>query len=207
MLSWNLLGILLWVLLLLYLVFVIQNIRERRIKMIIKDHKRFSWPGFLLSLAEIVLFFALALTLLHRNLFDNPDLRDPVRISSSIIYKPLIMMTGTGNSHYVTIKSPTRRLGQQTYTFYCAGAKETVSSNNGSVSYGKPSMDVFAEKIPYNRKKLKQMDQELQRAYVAIYIAKYRKNWRNGIGMHAGHTALKYYLIRVPDASFIRQLK
>ena len=45
--SWNLLGILIWVIIILYLVFIIQDIRKRRIKMIIKSHKRFTWPNFL----------------------------------------------------------------------------------------------------------------------------------------------------------------
>ena len=49
------------------------------------------------------------------------------------------------------------------------------------------------------------MDKKYQRAYVAIYTAFYKKNWQNGIGMHAGHLATRYYLIRVPDQSFIKQ--
>lgn len=49
MFSWNIIGILIWVAIILYLVFIIQNIRKRRIKMIIKQHKRFSWPNFLLN--------------------------------------------------------------------------------------------------------------------------------------------------------------
>ncbi len=51
------------------------------------------------------------------------------------------------------------------------------------------------------------MDKKYQRAYVAIYTAKYKRNWQNGIGMHAGHLATRYYLIRVPDSSFIKQEK
>lgn len=207
MLSWNILGVLLWVIIILYLVFIIQNIRQRRIKMIIKQHKRFSWANFSLSAIEVLVFLGAAGWLLSQNLFDNPDLEDRSRISSSIEYQPLIMMTGTVKSHYVTITSPTRKLGNQTYTFYRAGKKETVSSQNASVSYGRPSMDVFAEKIPYNKKMLRKMDQQYQRAYVAVYTAKYKKNWQNGIRMHAGHDALKYYLIRVPDSSFIKQVK
>lgn len=207
MLSWNILGILLWVIIILYLVFIIQNIRQRRIKMIIKQHKRFSWASFSLSAIEVLIFLGAAGWLLSQNLFDNPNLEDQSRIRSTISYQPLIMMTGTVKSHYVTISSPTRKLGDQTYTFYRAGKKETVSSQNSSVSYGKTSMDVFSEKIPYNKKMLDKMDRQYQRAYVAVYTAKYKKNWQNGIGLHAGHVALKYYLIRIPDASFIKQVK
>ena len=42
MFSWNLLGILLWVIAILYFIFIIQNIRKRRITMIIKKHQKFS---------------------------------------------------------------------------------------------------------------------------------------------------------------------
>lgn len=207
MLSWNLLGILLWVIIILYLVFVIQNIRQRRIKMIIQKHRHFTWPEFLLSAIEVIVFLAAAGSLLVQNLFDNPDLKDTNRIEAHIVYQPLVLMTGTGNSHYVTINSSTHRISNQTYTFYRQGTKETVSSQDASVSYGKPSLDVFAEQIPYNHKELAKMDNAYQRAYVAVYTAKYKKNWQNGIGMHAGHIALRYYLIRVPDASFIKQNK
>ena len=57
------------------------------------------------------------------------------------------------------------------------------------------------------KKELAKMDKKYQRAYVAIYTAKYKRNWQNGIGMHAGHLATRYYLIRVPDSSFIKQEK
>lgn len=204
MISWNLIGVLLWVVLILYLVFVIQNIRRRRIKMIIKKHKRFTWPDFLLNIVEVLIFLAAGLWLLNQGLFDNPDLNDQSRISAHISYQPLIMSTGKGNSHYVTVRSSTRRNGTQTYTFYRSGTKETVSSNNATIAFGRNSETVAATRIPYSKKKLNEMDRRYQHAYVAIYTAYYKKNWINGIGLHAGHLAEEYYLIRVPDASFIK---
>ena len=53
MFSWNIIGILIWVAIILYLVFIVQNIRQRRIKMIIKQHKRFTWPNFLINVVEV----------------------------------------------------------------------------------------------------------------------------------------------------------
>ena len=117
----------------------------------------------------------------------------------------LNMNTGTGNSSYVTINSAKKKYGSQTYTFYRAGSKITASSDYASIAYGNTSLDVNAEKIPYVKKELAKMDKKYQRAYVAVYTAKYKKNWQNGIGMHAGHLATRYYLIRIPDASFIKQ--
>lgn len=205
MISWNLLGILIWVAIILYLVFIIQNIRKRRIKMIIKEHRTFSWRNTLIDSFEIVVLIAATVFMFSQGFLDNPDLEDSSRITSTIKYKPLIMSTGSGNSSYVTIDSSKKKQGSQTYTFYQAGKKMTVSSNYASVAYGNTSSDVNAEKIPYNKKELTKMDKKYQRAYVAVYTARYKQNWRNGLGLHAGRIATVYYLIRIPDASFIKQ--
>lgn len=205
MFSWNLLGILLWVIILLYLVFVIQSIRKRRIKMIIQEHKRFSWPNFLLSVLQVVVLVIAGGWLFGQALFDNPDLEDSSRITSSVQYQPLIMNTGAKKSSYVTINSAKKKYGSQTYTYYRAGTKVTVGNNYATVSYGTTPLNVTAEKIPYELKTLKKMDRKYQRAYVAVYTAKYKKTWQNGIGLHAGRIATRYYLIRIPDQSFIKQ--
>lgn len=208
MLSWNLIGILIWVVLILYLVFIIQNIRKRRIKMIIKEHKRFTWPIFLIDIIEILLFIFAGVWMINQCLFDDPALNDSNRIVSQVKYEPLIMSThSSGNSSYVTISNPKKKMGVQTYTFYSAGTRMKISSNYGSVTFGKSPLDVNSEKIPYSKKELLKKDRQYQRAYVAIYTAKYRKNWQNGIGLHAGRIATRYYLIRIPDESFIKQEK
>ncbi|WEV70682.1 LVIS_2131 family protein [Lactobacillus sp. ESL0785] len=205
MFSWNLLGVLLWVIIILYFVFVIQNIRKRRITMIIKKHQRFSWPNFLVDIVEVILLLVSIVWLFDKTMLDNPDLEDTSKISSSVVYQPLVMNTGTGNSSYVTINSKKKKIGTQTYTYYRAGKKVQVSSGFATVTYGRNPLDLNAERIPYNVHELQKMDKKYQRAYVAIYTATYKKIWQNGIGMHAGHTAVNYYLIRIPDASFIRQ--
>lgn len=205
--SWNLLGILIWVIIILYLVFIIQNIRQRRIKMIIKQHKRFSWANLLLDIGEVVIFLAATIFMFNECFLDNPDLEDHHLITSSVKYEPLIMSTGSGNSSYVTIHSAQKKFGSQTYTFYKAGSKMTVSSDYASVAYGNTASDVSAQRIPYVKKELTKMDKKYQRAYVAIYTAKYKKNWQNGLGIHAGRIATVYYLIRIPDSSFIKQEK
>ena len=40
-LGWNILGILVWLILVLYLIFIVQNIRKRHLIMIFKDLKKF----------------------------------------------------------------------------------------------------------------------------------------------------------------------
>ena len=48
--SWNVLGVALWVGAIVYLVFIVQNIRRRRLKMIIQRQHKFEWGNFLISL-------------------------------------------------------------------------------------------------------------------------------------------------------------
>ena len=72
MFSWNIIGILIWVAIILYLVFIVQNIRQRRIKMIIKQHKRFSWPNMALNIVEIVVLLLAAGWMFNQTFMDNP---------------------------------------------------------------------------------------------------------------------------------------
>lgn len=205
MFSWNLLGVLLWVVIILYFIFIIQNIRKRRITMIIKKHKKFSWTNLLIDIFEIVIFVVGVVWLFGKTMLDNPNLEDKRLISSNITYQPLIMNTGAGNSSYVTISSKKKKISTQTYTYYRNGRKVKVSSDFATVAYGKSPLDLNASRIPYEKTQLKKMDRKYQRAYVATYTATYKKVWQNGLGLHAGHTATQYYLIRIPDASFIKE--
>lgn len=202
--GWNTLGILLIVVLILYFVFMIQNIRQRRIKMIIREHKRFTVKNVTLDLLEIAVFLVASIAMFNQIFLDNPNLEDSTRITSQVEYKPLILNTGTGNSSYVTIDSSKTKFGSQTFTFYVSGKRYKVV-NDVSVAFGKEPINVNAEKIPYDKRVLAKMDKQYQKAYVAIYTARYKKTWQNGIGLHAGRIATKYYLIRVPDDSFIKQ--
>lgn len=205
MLSWNVLGVVVWVLIILYLVFVVQNIRKRHIRMIIKLHKNFSWSTLGLDLLEVVVFLIAAIWMFNRSFLDNPDLENQTLIMSKTSYTPLILTPASKNSYYVTISSAKRKIASQTYSFYKAGNRVTVSSNNATIADGKDPLNVDAQKIPFSKNKLKQVDHRYQRAYVATYTATYRNNWQNGLGLHAGHVASRFYLIRVPDQSFVRQ--
>lgn len=205
MFSWNLLGVLLWAAVILYLVFVIQNVRRRHIKMIITKHQRFSGSTLLLDLLEIVVLFLAAGWLFAKTALDNPDLEDQSLIKSHVSYSPLILTPDSRASYYVTISSAKRKVASQSYTFYRAGSKNTVSSNNATIAEGRDPLTVDAQKIPYSAKQLQRMDKKYQRAYVAVYTATYRNTPQNGLGLHANHVASHYYLIRVPDQSFVRQ--
>lgn len=201
--SWNVLGVALWVGAIVYLVFIVQNIRHRRLKMIIQRQHKFEWGNFLISLLEVASFCLLVGWLLAVSLFDDPNLTDTSRITSSVTYKPLVLQPSASQSYYVQVKSTKNRDLSQLYIFYLAGKKYTVPSHLATVSYSKDPINVTASALPFSAKELKKEDSRYQQAYVAIYTAEYKNTAANGIGLHAGREAKHFYLIRVPDSSFI----
>lgn len=201
--SWNVLGVALWVVAIVYLVFIVQNIRHRRLKMIIQRQHKFEWGNSLISLLEVVSFCLLTGWLLAVSLFDDPNLTDTSRITSSVTYKPLVLQPSASQSYYVQVKSTKNRDLSQLYIFYLAGKKYTVPSHLATVSYSKDPINVTASALPFSAKELKKEDSRYQQAYVAIYTAEYKNTAANGIGLHAGREAKHFYLIRVPDSSFI----
>lgn len=201
--SWNVLGVALWVGAIVYLVFIVQNIRHRRLKMIIQRQHKFEWGNFLISLLEVASFCLLVGWLLAVSLFDDPNLTDTSRITSSVTYKPLVLQPSASQSYYVQVKSTKNRDLSQQYIFYLKGKKYTVPSHLATVSYSKDPINVTASALPFSAKELKKEDSRYQQAYVAIYTAEYKNTAANGIGLHAGREAKHFYLIRVPDSSFI----
>lgn len=201
--SWNVLGVALWVGAIVYLVFIVQNIRRRRLKMIIQRQHKFEWGNSIISLLEVVSFCLLIGWLLAISLFDDPNLTDTSRITSSVTYRPLVLQPSASQSYYVQVKSSKNRDLSQQYIFYLKGKKYTVPSHLATVSYSKDPINVTASALPFSRKELKKEDSRYQQAYVAIYTAKYKNTAANGQGLHAGREAKRFYLIRVPDSSFI----
>ncbi|WP_300617929.1 LVIS_2131 family protein [uncultured Lactobacillus sp.] len=201
--SWNVLGVALWVGAIVYLVFIVQNIRRRRLKMIIQRQHKFEWGNSIISLLEVVSFCLLTGWLLAISLFDDPNLTDTSRITSSVTCKPLVLQPSASQSYYVQVKSSKNRDLSQQYIFYLKGKKYTVPSHLATVSYSKDPINVTASALPFSRKELKKEDSRYQQAYVAIYTAKYKNTAANGQGLHAGREAKRFYLIRVPDSSFI----
>lgn len=204
-LGFNLLGIAIWVILILYLVFTIQNIRKRHLRMIVQDRKRFEGKTLALDLVEIIVLLAAAVFMIKITFFDNPDLNDQQIISSSTEYRPLILTTGAHKSYYVTASSAKKTRPVQSYTFYSDGNKYAVSSRYATVVTDSKATTVNATMIPFSKRGLQKADDRYQRAFVAVYTATYRNNWRNGLGLHAGRLATRYYYLRVPDSTFVRE--
>lgn len=203
--SWNVLGVALWVALIVYLTFIVQNIRKRRLRMIIERHHSFEWGNFAISIAEIAIFCLALGWLARQSVFDNPNLNDQTRISAKVKYQSLILQPGASKNYYVKVDSSKTKNASQNYIFYTAGHKYTVPSRMATVSYEDNPINVTASTIPFKLAKLKQMDDRYQKAYVAVYTARYKNTAQNGLGMHAGKVATRFFLIRVPDTSFIKK--
>lgn len=203
--SWNVLGVALWVALIVYLTFIVQNIRKRRLRMIIERHHSFEWGNFAISIAEIAIFCLALGWLAGQLVFDNPNLNDQARISAKVKYQSLILQPSASKNYYVKVDSSKTKNASQNYIFYTAGHKYTVPSRMATVSYEDNPINVTASTIPFKLVKLKQMDDRYQKAYVAVYTARYKNTARNGLGMHAGKVATRFFLIRVPDTSFIKK--
>lgn len=203
--SWNVLGVALWVALIVYLTFIVQNIRKRRLRMIIERHHSFEWGNFAISIAEIAIFCLALGWLAGQLVFDNPNLNDQARISAKVKYQSLILQPSASKNYYVKVDSSKTKNASQNYIFYTAGHKYTVPSRMATVSYEDNPINVTASTIPFKLAKLKQMDDHYQKAYVAVYTARYKNTAQNGLGMHAGKVATRFFLIRVPDTSFIKK--
>ncbi len=205
MLTWNMLGVLLWVMLILYLIFVVQNIRQRRIRLLIKQQRRFSWGNLGIDVIELVVLVMAFGSLINAAWLDNPNLEDRGRIFAKVTYRPLIVTTDkdSGQSNYVAVSAQKTKHGSQTYTVYVAGKRLSLPSTMASIADDVKPLAVDAQHIPYDKTALVKMDHHFQKAYLAEYRAWYRENWQNGLGLHAGQLAMHYYLVRVPDQSFV----
>lgn len=207
MFNWNWLGILVWLVLLIYLIFIPYHIRKRHLKMIVIQQKHFTWRTFSLDLLEVLILLIGLFVQIQNSFFDNPSLTSKSQIEQSIKYKPLVLSSSAERSYYVTSNSVQKKKLYQRYSFFTEGKRYNVTSDWATISDGTVALNAVAQKLPYSKQVLAKYDVKYQKAYVAIYEAKYKNTWQNGLGLHVGRNALKYYLIRVPDATFVREVK
>ncbi len=207
MFNWNWLGILVWLVLLGYLIFISYHIRKRHLKMIVMQQKHFTWRTLGLYFLEILILLIGLFIQIQNSFFDNPSLTVKSQIEQSIEYKPLVLSSASDRSYYVTSNSVQKKKLYQRYSFFTEGNQYSVTSDWATISDGSVALNTVAQKLPYSKQVLAKYDTKYQKAYVAIYEAKYKNTWQNGLGLHVGRTALRYYLIRVPDSTFVREVK
>lgn len=199
--AWNIVGLLLWIALIVYAVFIIHNIAVRRSRIIINEHYNFTFIHHLKSFVQILILFV-GIGFMFFQTFKTDVNTDNVNITRS--YQPLILDTNGNNSYYVRIKSGSNPNLNQSYHYLVKGKRLSVSSNDASVLVGTSNaVNVQKSAVKWNQHLADKLDSKYQRAWIVDAVATYKKSFWNGIGLHAGHQARRYTLIRVPDNSFI----
>lgn len=54
--AWNLVGMGLWLLLIVYFAYIIHDMRARRLRLIVTEKKSFTWHNFWISFGELAIF-------------------------------------------------------------------------------------------------------------------------------------------------------
>lgn len=201
--AWNLIGMALWLLLLVYLIWMIHDMRSRRLKVIVTEKKAFTWRNFWISCGEVVVFLLVLWGMSYTTLFQDVKKLNKNAVEVSYSYKPLIIEYKQSKSDYVTVHNGNGRKPIQRYTYFVEGHQYQVDSTNSTVVYGNSNMNLQAQSYKWNRAWLDHLDTRYQRAWVATVTTTYKKNWFNGIGLHAGRQADCFSLIRIPDKSFM----
>ncbi|QMU08424.1 LVIS_2131 family protein [Levilactobacillus suantsaii] len=202
--SWNLVGMGLWLLVLITLVWMTHDMRVRRIHLIVKEGRSFSWRNFIISTVELVVWLLFFGGMSATTFFQNESHLGS-RVTQETRYEPLVLTTGDskGSSYYVEVNNGGGDKPIQQYTYLTEGERYQVDSTVATVSTGKKPINLPASAYKWNKKKVAKYDQRHQKAWVGVIETTYKKNFLNGIGLHAGRLAHRYTLIRIPDHSFM----
>lgn len=202
--AWNLVGMGLWLIVLVTLVWMVHDMRVRRIRLIVKEHRSFSWQNLTISTIELVVWLLFFGGMSYTTFFQNVNQLGN-RVSQTTRYEPLVINTGStsGSAYYVEVDNSNGKKPVQRYTYLTEGEKYQVSSNDATVSDGKKPINLPASAYKWDEKKVAKYDQRHQKAWVGVIETTYKKSFVNGIGLHAGRLADRFTLIRIPDHSFM----
>ncbi|UDM32301.1 LVIS_2131 family protein [Lentilactobacillus laojiaonis] len=201
--TWNLIGVFIWLVILIYLIWMIHDIRNRRLKKIVTGNKAFSWKNGLISIGEVLLFLLVVGVMGKITFFQDVNHLSSNRVVTTYTYRPLILETGAQHSYYVKVNNAGKNRPIQKYDYLVNNEKYQVNSYESTIVSGKHDVNIAASAYNWDRNKIKVLNKRYQKAWVATATSTYKKNFINGIGMHAGNKANEFTLIRVPDHSFI----
>ncbi|KJW13763.1 LVIS_2131 family protein [Levilactobacillus spicheri] len=204
--TWNLVGMVLWLLVLITLIWMTHDMRVRRLHLIVKEGRSFSWRNLTISTIELVVWLAFFGGMSYTTFFQNVNQLGN-RITQTTRYDPLVLNTGAsnGSSYYVEVENGEGQKPIQQYTYLTEGERYKVDSTAATVSSGKDPINLPASAYHWNRQQVKKYDSRHQKAWVGVIETTYKKNFVNGIGLHAGRLANRFTLIRIPDHSFMVQ--
>ncbi|WKF83960.1 LVIS_2131 family protein [Lacticaseibacillus pantheris] len=200
--AWNLIGVAAWIILVAYLIFIVINIRQRHLKMIVVHGKHRSGRTILLDLVEVIVFCAALYGLVYAAWLRPTNFTNKAEATVTYQYQPLVLQTDDKHSYYAEVRSGAGKNSLMHYTYWVENAKVEVNSNDATVSNGSSILNMQASHFPWNAKKLASMDQQTDKAFVATIKAKYKGNFLNGLGLRAGKVGDTFSLIRVPSDDF-----
>ena len=203
--AWNFIGIGAWLVVLLYLILIIRNIRHRHIKMIITEKKTFKWQLLLRDLVLILIFIAGFGFMSYQTFFSHARVTDKDRVKTVYSTEPLILQTDGATGYYVSVEHGEGRAAIQTYTYWTEGHRNQVKSIQSSIATGKKPISIGARVYRFPSDWIKKADEKYNQAFVAKVEATYKPCFWNGLGMHVGHNAFDYTMIRVPTSLFVSQ--
>ena len=202
--SWNFVGIIAWIIVLALLIFVVFNIRNRHLKILVQQKKKITGITILTDLLEIVVVILAVSGMLYTSLFTKVDLNDKENIAVTYKYNPMIVQTtDDGQGYYVKINKQESSSSTDVYQYWLNNSKYTVSSQNATISDATLPFTVSGLRLNWPVKKIKKLDSKYQDAYVITMQAKYKNNFKNGLGLKANRYAMEYRVLRVPASSFI----
>lgn len=201
---WNSIGLIAWVVLLAYLIFIIINIRQRHLKMVVQEHKTRSLKTTLIDIAEVIVLFVAVWGMVWVTWLRPVDFTDKSSVTIKHSYNNLVLKTGDTHSYFVSVRSGNGKNPIRYYTYWTEGARYQISSLNATIADGVDPLTMSASAYPWSKKTLTKMDKITEKAYVATMTATYKDTFLNGLGMHAGKTADHFSLIRIPNETFVQ---
>jgi hypothetical protein len=200
---WNLIGIVAWLAVIVYLIFIVNNIRSRHLRMIVVHGKKRSGKTIAIDIVEVLVFLAAAYGLFFAAWVRPVDYTSGNDVTVKHSYAPLVMQIDEEQQYYVTVQSQTAKSPLRHYTYWSEGTKVQVTSQNADVASDASPLPVSASAYPWSKKKLLELDKTTDKAFAATVSARYKNNFLNGLGMRAGRRADYFTIIRVPNKQLI----
>lgn len=199
----NILGIVLWLIVLAVIWYTIHNIRSRRLRRLVKHEYQFNRHDFTISTIMVIVAVLVLGLASYLTFFRDVDLEDDSAVSLKYTYEPLVMTEIDGKFYDVKVENGNGKHPQQHFTYWVKGARYQITSNNATVAAGSKPINLTAATYPWSRKELAKQDKKYEQTFAATLQATYKSTFLNGLGLRAGRTAMHFTIIRVPNSSVI----
>lgn len=201
---WNLFGVLMWLMALSLVYLMIRVIRTRHLKLeIISQEKGIKQFTVIRDAIDIVVMIILIGSLTAFTFFSPSDISDKTNVNVQYTFDTLILQPDDP-SYYVKTRLSTGKKPIQYFTYWTSGTKQETDSWHAAISDGKEPINIVAKQYQWPIKEIEKYEKTSEKAFVATMIARYRNTFWNGLKLKAGKVADEFYLIRVPNSSFVK---